>query len=269
MRILKLGVIGAGFVGGSVIHGFIDKATVDVVDPKHSPLTIEQLVFDSDPSIIFICVPTPESASGEVDVSITNAVLGELDDLGFLGVVVIKSTITADHLQRIEKDFFRLRMVYNPEFLTEANAHYDFCNPAMQILGGKWESCEEVERAYVQYSSVKVVPTFKTDMTTASMLKYAINSYLATKVIFMNELRDMFEATGTDTSWEQFTEMLACDKRIGDSHLQVPGPDGKFGFGGHCFPKDTAALEYYARSLGVDLTVLSQAMIKNETARKN
>ncbi|MGV7235179.1 MAG: hypothetical protein ACQ9ET_02880 [Nitrosomonadaceae bacterium] len=267
MKVLNLGVIGAGFVGGSVIHGFKDGATVSVVDPIHSPLTIEQLVFDSDPSIIFICVPTPESASGEVDVSITNAVLGELDDLGFLGVVVIKSTITADHLQRIEKDFFRLRIVYNPEFLTEANAHHDFCNPAMQILGGKWADCEEVERAYVQHSSVKVVPTFKTDMTTASMLKYAINSYLATKVIFMNELRTMFEAAGTDTSWEHFTEMLSCDKRIGDSHLQVPGPDGKFGFGGHCFPKDTAALHHYAMSLGIDLSVLRRAMMTNKEVR--
>lgn len=262
---LLLGIVGKGFVGGSVAHGFNKNVEQLIVDPKYSKLTLAQCVA-RDPDAIFICVPTPESKTGEVDVHIADAVLKELHDLQYSGVVVIKSTITADHLKRFVAEY-NLRIVYNPEFLTEANANWDFCNPPMQILGGEWEDCECVECLYVKYSSVKIVPTFKTDITTASLLKYTINSWLATKVIFMNELQQMHTTMGAESSWEQFTDMLARDDRVGSSHLRVPGPDGHFGFGGHCFPKDTAALLHYANTLGVDLSVLAQAVAKNKKVR--
>jgi UDPglucose 6-dehydrogenase len=138
----------------------------------------------------------------------------------------------------------------------------------MQILGGVWEECEIVERAYVEFSKVKVVPTFKTDIVSASLLKYTINSWLATKVTFMNELYHLHKASDANTSWEQFTDMLQRDKRIGDSHLRVPGPDGSFGFGGHCFPKDTAGLLSYADKNNVELSVLSKAVEANARIRK-
>jgi len=137
-----------------------------------------------------------------------------------------------------------LKLVYNPEFLTEANALQDFIDPDMQILGGKWRDCEAVEKAYIRYSAVKIVPTFKVDLITASLIKYTINSWLATKVTFFNEIYDLFKNSGAHASWDQFTEMVKNDPRIGDSHMQVPGTDGKQGFGGHCFPKDTNALIY-------------------------
>jgi UDPglucose 6-dehydrogenase len=85
----------------------------------------------------------------------------------------------------------------------------------------------------------------------------------------MNELYQLHSASGAGTSWEQFTDMLQRDKRIGDSHLRVPGPDGKFGFGGHCFPKDTAGLLNYAKSNACDLTVLSQAVSTNKSIRNS
>jgi len=265
MTKLSMGIIGTGFVGGSVANGFDQNVEQLIVDPKYSELTIERCVCKS-PSLIFICVPTPPAENGDVDVSIARTILKELDDLHYEGIVVIKSTIIPSHLQQFQRDF-DLRIVYNPEFLTEANAHWDFCNPPMQILGGKWEDCEVVEKAYVHHSSVNVVPTFKTDIATASMLKYTINSWLATKVVFMNELRELFEASGADASWSQFTDMLSRDVRIGHSHMSVPGPDGYFGFGGHCFPKDTSALLYYAKSLDSDMSVLEQAVTKNKEVR--
>ena len=86
----------------------------------------------------------------------------------------------------------------------------------MQILGGKWRDCEVVEKVYIRHSSVKTVPTFKTDLITASLLKYTINSWLATKVVFFNEVHKLFEATGSKFSWEQFTDMLTRDPRVGD-----------------------------------------------------
>lgn len=267
MMKLKLGVIGSGFVGGAVINGF-NTPNVDmwVVDPKKSTTTLQQLA-EVGPHLTFVCVPTPESTNGSVNVTIVDQVLADLNKFAYNGIVVIKSTITPDHLERFVQEY-DLRIVYNPEFLTEANAHNDFINPSMQILGGVWEECEIVERAYVEFSKVKVVPTFKTDIVSASLLKYTINSWLATKVTFMNELYHLHKASGANTSWEQFTDMLQRDKRIGDSHLRVPGPDGSFGFGGHCFPKDTAGLLSYADKNNVDLSVLSKVVETNARIRK-
>lgn len=266
MSKLKLGVIGSGFVGSSVINGFNTKTVEQwVVDPAKTSTTIEDLC-KAKVDIAFICVPTPQSNTGAVDVSIVEDVLHDLENNAYKGIVVIKSTITPDHVRRFKKHC-KLNVVYNPEFLTEANAWNDFINPQMQVLGGAWKDCEAVERAYVKHSNVKIVPTFKTDIVSASLLKYTINSWLATKVTFMNELYKLHQVSGAKTSWEQFTDMLQRDNRVGNSHLRVPGPDGSFGFGGHCFPKDTAALLAYAESQDVDLSVLAQAVEKNNELR--
>jgi len=261
---MKLGIIGAGFVGGSVIAGFDRNVEQFVVDPKYNDNTIDDLV-KYDPPLLFVCVPTPEAVgnSGDVDVSIVRQTLSDLANRNYKGIVVIKSTITPKHLTKMKKDF-KLNLVYNPEFLTEANAHVDFINPHMQVLGGKWRDCDRVEKAYCRHSSVKVVPTYKVDLITASLIKYTINSWLATKVIFFNELFELHKASGSHSTWEQFTEMLGTDPRMGNSHMKVPGSDGKFGFGGHCFPKDTKAFRSYANSLNVQLDVLNTATHIND-----
>jgi UDP-glucose 6-dehydrogenase len=173
---LKLGIIGAGFVGGSVIEGF-DTDTVDqfVVDPLYNDNTIDDLV-KYDPPLLFVCVPTPETESGDVDVSIARQTLSDLADRNYKGIVVIKSTITPKHLTQMKKDF-AVNLVYNPEFLTEANAHQDFINPNMQVLGGSWKFCDKVEKAYARHSKVKTVPTFKVDLITASLQLARNQSY--------------------------------------------------------------------------------------------
>ena len=263
----KIGIIGHGFVGSAVANGFKRDVNKLIVDPLLTNTTIDVLVNDFEPDIVFVCVPTPEIAWGDVDVSIVKDILFELNEVNYTGIIVIKSTITPNHLTGLQDKFSSLRMVYNPEFLTEANSNQDFLNPSMQILGGNWPDCEEVERIYVKHSNVRVVPTFKTDITTASLLKYTINSWLATKVVFFNELKELHSASKSLESWENFVDMLTRDHRIGNSHLQVPGPDNLPGFGGHCFPKDTAALIYYAKKCGVDMSVLSSAIKKNKKFR--
>ena len=99
----------------------------------------------------------------------------------------------------------------------------------------------------------------------ASLAKYTINSFLATKVAFMNELWGIATAFGLD--YDTVAEMVKLDPRIGKSHMQVPGPDGLFGFGGACFPKDTSALLKYAESLGQTPMVLDAAVKKNTLLR--
>jgi len=261
----KIGIIGKGFVGGAVSNGFNKNVEQIIVDPVHSDTTLEQLV-EQSPTLTFVCVPTPPNEDGSINVDIVTDVLVELSMRDYKGVVVVKSTIIPDYLHQFKKEF-DLKIVYNPEFLTEANAHADFINPNMQVLGGKWKDCEVVEKAYLRHSSVKVVPTFKTDLTTASLLKYTINSYLATKVMFMNDIHKLHQAGTSQVSWEQFTDMLTRDPRIGDSHMQVPGPDGEFGFGGHCFPKDTEALLKYANDKSIKLNMLKKAVEINKKIR--
>ena len=262
---MKLGIVGKGFVGSAVSHGFSVDTEQVIVDPKFTDNTFEDL---ADTEIVFVCVPTPQQDTHlDVDTSIARSVLQELNELEYKGVVVVKSTITPHHLRQFKTLYNKLRLVYNPEFLTEANSLQDFINPNMQILGGELQDCIEVEQAYINHSKVKIVPTFKTDLTSASLIKYTINSWLATKVSFFNELFHLHQSSNAETTWEQFTDMLKRDPRVGDSHMQVPGPDGQFGFGGHCFPKDTKALLYYSKLEGAPLTLLEQIITQNEDDR--
>ena len=262
----KLGIIGKGFVGSAVSDGFSNVEQY-VVDPRISEdNTIDKLVSEFDPPLTFVCVPTPPNDDGSVNVDIVSEVLQELDDNEYKGIVVVKSTIIPDYLH-VFKRSYRLKIVYNPEFLTESNASADFVNPNMQVLGGKFKDCVIVEKAYNRYSDVRVVPTFKVDLSTASFIKYTINSWLATKVVFFNELEKLQQASSSMVSWNQFTDMLTRDPRMGDSHMKVPGPDGEYGFGGHCFPKDTEALIHYAQSKNIKLSLLEKAVSKNKKLR--
>lgn len=260
---LNLGIIGKGFVGSAVANGFDKDCEQIIVDPKYTDNTLEDVL---DCKLIFVCVPTPVADDGSCDTTIANEVLAELHRLQYKGVVVIKSTIIPDYLHEFKKTY-DLKIVYNPEFLTEANANEDFKNPPFQVFGGKWRDCEVVEKAYLRYSSVRIVPTFKVDLTTASLLKYTINSWLATKVVFFNELKELHELGSSMVSWEQFTDMLSRDERIGNSHMTVPGPDGEKGFGGHCFPKDTEALLNYANKKNIKMSVLRKAVQTNKKIR--
>ena len=260
---MNLGIIGRGFVGSAVANGFNKDCNQIIVDPKYTDNTIEDVL---DCKLVFVCVPTPVSEDGSCNTTIANDVLTELNRLQYKGVVVIKSTIIPDYLHEFKKEF-ELKIVYNPEFLTEANANEDFKNPPFQVFGGKWRDCEVVEKAYLRHSSVRIVPTFKVDLTTASLLKYTINSWLATKVTFFNELKQLHELGSSMVSWEQFTDMLSRDERIGNSHMQVPGPDGEPGFGGHCLPKDTEALLNYANKKNIKMSVLRKAVSTNKKLR--
>ena len=261
---MNLGIIGKGFVGSAVAHGFDKDCDQVIVDPKYTDNEITDVL---DCKLVFVCVPTPPNEDGSINVDIVNDVLIELSMRDYKGVVVVKSTIIPDYLHEFKKEF-DLKIVYNPEFLTEANANEDFKNPPFQVFGGKWRDCEVVEKAYLRYSSVRIVPTFKVDLTTASLLKYTINSWLATKVTFFNELKQLHELGSSMVSWEQFTDMLSRDDRMGNSHMKVPGPDGEPGFGGHCFPKDTEALLHYANNKNIKMSVLRKAVQTNKKLRE-
>ena len=264
---MKLGIVGHGFVGTAVDHGFTRDVQKFIVDPKHnSTNTIEDLIAFR-PDATFVAVPTPQLESGECNTEILETVMQQLNNSKGL-LVIVKSTVPGYKLEKIKEECTNLRIVYNPEFLTEKNYINDFVNPPMHVFGGVNADTDLVEKLYIEHSVCKEATVFKTDMVTASMVKYCINSFLATKVTFMNEMYDVLKAArGTD--WQTFTKIIAHDPRMGNTHLKVPGNDGQRGYAGSCFPKDTNALAWFAREiLNTPFTQLETSIKINDTLRK-
>ena len=234
-----IGIVGHGFVGKAVDYGFSQRDVKKfIVDPNNDTNIDDLSKFD--PDVTFVAVPTPMSDDGKIDASIVTKVVKELIDKT-KGFVVVKSTVTPDIMMELA-NLARDRIVYNPEFLTEKNANEDFINPKMHVFGGDPGTCRFIEELYETCSLCRPCPVFHVSIAEASLIKYGINSFLATKVLWFNQFYDTVNGHG---NYNRIISAIANDPRIGHSHTIVPGFDGKRGFGGACFPKDTKALSYF------------------------
>ncbi len=260
----KIAIIGHGFVGGATDKGFNKDTEKILIDPKYGTNMKDLKKFQ--PDISFVCVPTPMSKEGNQNANILKKVISDLLLHTPKTIIVIKSTVLPSVLNEICES--NKNIIYNPEFLREKHAIEDFINSEMIILGGKKDLCERVAQIYKNNSCCKTDKYIFVDAITASLIKYAINTYLATKVVFFNELFDLFTKYDTSNSWEDVISSLANDPRIGSSHMNVPGHDGRKGYGGACFPKDTYALFKEAETKKVTLEVLKSAINKNNKIRK-
>jgi len=260
---MKVGIIGYGFVGSALKRGITKNAEILCIDPKLNTQVSD--LEEYRPDIIFICVPTPMSNHFEQDISIVKDVFKEINDLQTQSLIVLKSTVTPDNLVKLENiinDF-----IYNPEFLREKHADLDFINSPLIIFGGNERDSKVLEDFYKNFTNCKCTNYFYTDLITASFVKYSINSFLATKVIFFNELQMLFSKSGSKEDWQKFIKIISQDPRIGDSHMQVPGHDGRFGFGGACLPKDASAFINYSDSRSVNLNLLKTTINTNNKIR--
>ena len=260
---LKMGIVGHGFVGRATDFGFSKNITKLIIDTKYNNSIRDLVVFK--PQIIFVCVPTPMFSNGFQDSSIVTEVVSEITNLIPETLIVIKSTITPNVIEKLNN--ITRNIVYNPEFLREKHANYDFENTKILILGGEKEDCKKVASIYKNHSICKTQNFHIVDLTTASFIKYSINTFLATKVIYFNELFNLFSELGTNDSWQKVIDIISHDERLGSSHMNVPGHDGKRGFGGACFPKDSIALIKFAESMQIDLSVLKSAVRTNNQIR--
>jgi UDPglucose 6-dehydrogenase len=291
-----IGVIGQGFVGGTLAVGMCHVFDVYAYDKARSHVsaqgrgTIREPAKKSiaglietcerDPNVdftgvYFVCVPTPMFEDGEADLRIVEGVLDELADRAGERIAVVKSTVPPGSTESWNEKYedTGLTVVFNPEFLTEANALDDFLNQNRIIVGGPRPATNTVKQVF--QAAYPKVPTIKTSSTCAEMVKYVINCFLATKVSFANEIYDICQALdnhGLDIDYDKVIEYVKYDSRVGDSHWAVPGPcsvDGRYvrGFGGHCFPKDLNALMYLATALEVNPTVLDAVWKKNLDVR--
>ena len=263
----NIGIIGNGFVGSAIASGFALHAKVFVydVDPKRSINAFEE-VMKCD--FIFIAVPTPMSINNEnkIDLSIVRNVFDRINqhDKTTESIFILKSTVLPGTTEQLAKEYPNLEIIFNPEFLTERSARLDFINASRIVLGGAPTACEKVLFLYRgRFPHTQIITT---DSTSAEFVKYMCNCFFATKISYMNEMRQISDKLGLD--WNNIIQGFLSDGRIGNSHIDVPGHDGYRGFGGKCFPKDINAFINFFKETQINPTILSAAWQKNVEVRE-
>lgn len=259
MNKYTVGIIGNGFVGESQAFAFSPVADIRIfdIDPLRHTHTLEE-VHNSD--FTFVCVPTPMKKDGSQDTSYIDSVFEKASNKP---IYIIKSTVLPGTTQKLISKYPELSIVFCPEFLTERTAKLDMMTQSRIVLGGDRKLTNEVEKLFNERFKNK--HTIHTDTTTAELIKYMNNTFFATKVSIMNEFKRLAEMLNAD--WEDAVYGFASDGRIGDSHLHVPGPDGKKGYGGTCFPKDVNALITLADELKVPLHTIKGGWVTNLEVR--
>jgi UDPglucose 6-dehydrogenase len=295
---MKIAVIGTGYVGlvtGTCLAETGNEVTcVDIVEEKvnkmragempiyepgldllfHRNIKQERLTFTTNlaeaiasATVIFLALPTPPGADGSADLSY---VLGAAKDIAKIiteyKVIVTKSTVpvgTADKVTAVLKQYGKVpfAVVSNPEFLREGVAVEDFMKPDRVVIGTRDEKARqimgELYEPYVRQGN----PILFMDERSSELTKYAANSFLATKITFMNEIANMCELVGADV--DMVRKGVGADARIGKRFL-FPG----VGYGGSCFPKDVQALAKSAEEHQYDFKILNSVMEVNETQKK-
>lgn len=243
----KIGIVGGGFVG-SALKRYFEKQGYDVkVYDKFKKSDPLGTVIGQD--FIFIAVPTPYN--GKIDLSAMDEAMKNVSEAKPGTAVVIKSTVIPGTTQRYQKLYPHLKMLFNPEFLTELSAENDFEKPDRQIVGHTLESRSVAERVMgilppAQFSRI-------IDSSEAELIKYFGNNWLAVRVAYANHMYDICEKLGLD--YDVVKECASADPRIGSSHLDI-WRGGYRGYGGKCLPKDIRAMIAFADDLGLDLKLL-------------
>ncbi len=261
---LKMGIIGNGFVGQATGYAFstpmVDKM---IVDPKYSDNTLDDLIA-YQPQITFICLPTPSNDDGSIDAELVKDTVKHLirESETF---IVIKSTITPD--VAAELCYLDSRIAIMPEFLSEGNAKMDAVNASHHLVGVTDQGASQyIEGLYAGYSLCNPCPTVVVSPVEASIIKYTINTFLAMKLTFFNQLYSIVDEFGGN--YQTILRGVLADSRVGVSHTRIPGTDGKRGFGGACFPKDLDAFIHYAdKFTEADIELLKTVKAVNNKIR--
>ncbi|HEX4669430.1 MAG TPA: UDP-glucose/GDP-mannose dehydrogenase family protein [Solirubrobacterales bacterium] len=208
--------------------------------------------------LLFVCVDTPPTYSGDADLSRVRSVVADLPE-GGEHVLVMKSTVPAGTGQSIRRDLPGLSYVSCPEFLKEGSAVADFMDPDRVVIGadpGDEDAAAAVARLYQPVGEI-----LHTDVASAEMIKLASNAFLATKISFINEIANVCEEVGADVG--EVARGMGLDERIGPSFLR-PG----IGYGGSCFPKDVSALKMLAGNTGYHFQLLTAVIEVNELQKR-
>ena len=259
MNKLKVGVIGNGFVGEAISFAFSSIAEMFIYDINPSR-SLNDLDAVHSCDFVFVCVPTPMYKDGSQDLSyVENTFLKATDK----PLYILKSTVLPGTTEGLCKKYPNFKIIFSPEFLTERTAKLDMLTQARIILGGQYKLTEKAKILFNQRFKTKNI--IQTDSKTAELTKYMNNTFFATKVSIMNEYKLLCDKIGAN--WEDALMGFVSDGRIGDSHLNVPGHDGKLGYGGTCFPKDVSALLSFSKIYDIKLHTIAGGWNTNKKVR--
>jgi len=245
---MNIGIWGTGIVGSATGKVLEQAHKVYYYDKyKKDPKFVTDKKLVDNCQIIFITVPTPMLRSGKIGLWDIKNSLRQIQELAkSRKIIVIKSTIVPGTTQRFIPRFLQFDFAHNPEFLRQKYAYEDMLNSKRIVIGvNKNEVFQILEKMYREI--FKEIPIIKTTFAEAEIVKYASNVMLAGQIALANELYQVCKQLRID--YKVIEEVLKYDKRIG-TNIQMPGLDGKLGFGGVCFPKDLNALIYRAREAG-------------------
>lgn len=264
---MKIGVIGNGFVGSAVSNGFKNH-NVKVFDKntKISSHSINEVVAQD---FVFVCVPTPMKniMGDDCNLSIIESCFKEVEQIGSNAIFIIKSTVPIGTTARLQKAHPTLNIVHSPEFLTAKFAKEDFLNADRHIVGYVKKKSIGEKSANLFKKAFPNIPCLMMKSDESESVKYIANCFFATKVSFFNEIFLLIDKLGLN--WNSIINGVMGDRRIGDSHFQVPGHDGDKGFGGTCFPKDINALIKTFEKNGLNPKLLKSAWSINLDVRKD
>jgi nucleotide sugar dehydrogenase len=261
-----IGVVGLGFVGKTVARGFATMPECEIrgydSDPSRSMHSLDEVL---QCQFVFVCLPTPMESveGGKCDTTIIEQFFAQ--SALPAPIYIIKSTVPVGTTRRMESRY-GVRLIHNPEFLTERSADVDFVTSTRVILGGTNQcAMEYVTRLYQQrFPGIQILQLAPEE---SEVVKYATNAFLAAKAVLFNEFRLITDAMGLD--WQTIHDVMLTDSRIVKTHTAVPGWDGRWGVGGKCFPKDLNALIATAEEAGVEPHVLRAVWRQNLAVRRD
>jgi UDPglucose 6-dehydrogenase len=248
----------------------LDDLVMRNVEARRLTFTTDLAAAVKDVDAVFIAVGTPSRrGDGHADLTFLFAAAEEIaKGLEKETVVVTKSTVPVGTGRKLREVFGQIRpdlkihVASNPEFLREGSAIEDFMRPDRVVVGVDSDHARQVmERVYRPLNLLKT-PILMTEIETAELIKYATNSFLATKITFINEMADLCEKVGADV--QTVARGLGLDGRIGNKFLH-PGP----GYGGSRFPKDTAALLRIAEEANVPMRIVESVVAVNDGRKRN
>ena len=263
---MEIGIIGQGYVGTAVKKIFEKYYNINTYDINKKLATVQSVSeLAQKVDLIFVCVPTPMNKDGSCNISSIEKVVFEINNCTNkkCDLVAIKSTVPPGTTKKLDEKLRNIDIIFNPEFLTEANFIEDFKNQNRIILGGLKSATTTLRQLYsLIFPKAQIV---KTSSEVAEMVKYFTNVFLATKVSFANEMKIICDRF--DIDYNKVVEYSIYDERLGKSHWAVPGPDGKLGFGGSCFPKDINALVYLCKKMDININLISSVIDTNLMVR--
>jgi nucleotide sugar dehydrogenase len=264
---MKIGVIGNGFVGSAVSNGFKNH-DVKVFD-KNTEISSHSINEVVAQDFVFVCVPTPMKniMGDDCNLSIIESCFKEVEQIGSNAIFIIKSTVPIGTTARLQKAHPTLNIVHSPEFLTAKFAKEDFLNADRHIVGYVKKKRIGEKAANLFKKAFPNIPCLMMKSDESESVKYIANCFFATKVSFFNEIFLLIDKLGLN--WNSIINGVMGDRRIGDSHFQVPGHDGDKGFGGTCFPKDINALIKTFEKNGLNPKLLKSAWSINLDVRKD